>query len=74
MKNEEQNIEKQKGNGVLPCVSIRLFIGCDVKLKSNEHSTGVIVGKSQRGKYYWKVEWNDGSGITNILGSTLNVC
>ena len=26
MKNEEQNIEKQEGNGVLPCVS-RSFIG-----------------------------------------------
>jgi len=55
-------------------VNTRLFVGCDVKLKSNEHSTGVIIGKSQRGKGFWKVEWNDGSGVTNILGGTLNVC
>jgi hypothetical protein len=25
MKNEERNIEKQEGNGVLPCVSNRFF-------------------------------------------------
>ena len=73
MKNEAEKIDNQQGNGVLPCVSTRLFVGCDVKLKSNEYSTGIIIGKSQRGKDYWKVEWDDGSGITNILGSTLNV-
>jgi len=25
MKNEEQNIEKQEGNGVLPCVTTRTY-------------------------------------------------
>jgi len=49
-----------------------LFVGCNVKLKSNEYSTGIIVGKSQRGKDYWKVEWDDESGITNVLGKTLD--
>ena len=29
MKNEEQNIKKQEGNGVLPCVSNRIFTVVD---------------------------------------------
>ena len=53
-------------------VSSSLFVGCEVKLKSNEYSTGVIVCKSKRGKDFWKVEWDDGSGITNIFGGHLD--
>jgi hypothetical protein len=72
---EKENLnEAEKPQLNIDAVSTRLFVGCDVKLKSNEYSTGVIVGKSKRGKDYWKVEWDDGSGITNILGSSLNVC
>lgn len=53
-------------------VSSSLFVGCQVKLKSNEYSTGVIVGNSKRGKDFWKVEWDDGSGITNTFGGHLD--
>lgn len=53
-------------------VSSSLFISCEVKLKSNEYSTGVIVGKSKRGKGFWKVQWDDGSGITNTFGGHLD--
>lgn len=53
-------------------VSSSLFVGCEVKLKSNEYSTGVIVGKSKRGKDFWKVVWDDGSGITDTFGGHLD--
>jgi hypothetical protein len=53
-------------------VSSSLFVGCEVKLKSNEYSTGLIVGKSKRGEDFWKVEWDDGSGITNTFGGHLD--
>ena len=32
----------------------------------------VIVGKSKRGKDFWKVEWDDGSSITNTFGGHLD--
>lgn len=73
MKIEEQNSDNpQKPQLNIHAVSSNLFVGCEVKLKSNEYSTGVIVGKSKRGKDFWKVEWDDGSGITNTFGGHLD--
>ena len=73
MDNKKQNLDKpQKPQLNIPAVSSSLFVGCEVKLKSNEYSTGVIVGKSKRGKDFWKVEWDDGSGITNTFGGHLD--
>lgn len=50
------------------------YIGCRVMLKSNNFSCGTIIGKSQRGKGFYKVEWDDGSGITNIFGEHIEIC
>ncbi len=70
---ENENInEPQEPQLNIGAVSSSLFVGCEVKLKSNEYSTGVIVGKSRRGKGFWKVEWDDGSGITNTFGGHLD--
>lgn len=70
---ENENInEPQNPQSNIGAVSSSLFVGCEVKLKSNEYSTGVIVGKSKRGNDFWKVEWDDGSGITNTFGGHLD--
>ena len=69
----EENSKNNKNSQLnIHVVSISLFVGCEVKLKSNEYSTGVIVGKSKRGKDFWRVEWDDGSGITNTFGGHLD--
>lgn len=70
--NNKLSNEAENQPSCLGAVSSSLFIGCEVKLKSNEYSTGVIVGKSKRGKDFWKVEWDDGSGITNTFGGHLD--
>ena len=73
IKYEAMNSNKPKRPQLnIGVVSSSLFVGCEVKLKSNEYSTGVIVGKSKRGKDFWKVEWDDGSGITNTFGGHLD--
>lgn len=70
---EHGNSNKEEtANSDLGAVSSILFVGCEVKLKSNEYSTGVIVGKSKRGKDFWKVKWDDDSGITNTFGGHLD--
>jgi hypothetical protein len=66
LSNDVQNLSLDKcGEGS------SLFVGCEIILKSNEYSTGIIVGKSRRGKNFWRVEWDDGSGITNTFGEHL---
>lgn len=71
-KKQVENTDIGNEKLLLSDVSSSLFVGCEVKLKSNEYSTGVIVGKSKRGKDFWKVEWDDGSGITNTFGGHLD--
>ena len=48
-----------------------IVIGCDVRLKSNHYSTGIVVGESKKGKGVWEVEWDDGCGVTHI--SCINI-
>lgn len=59
MKNEEQNIEKQEGNGVLPCAG--RWVPFDfMKLETKPQKIGKYLICRKDGKIHWET-WN-GSG------------
>ena len=77
MSNKSKLIENFDNNAHLgiSVVSKRFYIGCEVSLKSNKYSNGIIINtaKKRQGSTYWEVEWYDGE-ITKVREDTLNVC
>ena len=68
-------LEARKQLLILLDVSKRFYVGCEISLKSNKYSKGIIIStaRKRQGSIYWEVRWYDGE-ITKVREDTLNVC